>query len=414
MKSKKNEKQIFLYKNKKKNMNTLPLTPTTTTTLPTLYCVSKNGKTKEWRIKVEEFRTHSTIVISFGYTGSTRFIETTRTITKGKNVGKSNATTHHTQAILEANAKWKKKCDNEGFVQFVNVDHHQQQNADPIPLPMLAHDYKKQFSKIRFPCYLQPKLDGFRCLHPVGSGKLWSRQSKEFLNCDHIMNSLNQLKTEFNGITLDGELYCHNSLFEDLGVLRKKRLIAADHTKMKKIKYHIYDVVDESAPFEERLKVLERLSLFITSKKLESICVVSTTKIERQAQIKEYHLENVLKGYEGTMIRNSFSGYLQKFRSYDLQKYKDFQDSEFKIVGFTKEQGDLVVFICETENGVQFNVPCKGTRGERNSVYLEATKNPKNFIGKKLWVQFFEYTADHIPRFPKSYRAVRESIREFF
>lgn len=386
---------------------------TTSTTLPTLYCVSKNGKTKEWRIKVNGYTDYSTIVISFGYTGSTRFIETTRTITKGKNTGKSNATTHYTQAIAEANSKWKKKCDNEGFVEFADQIQAQDQSQlqDPIPLPMLAHDYKKQFSKIRFPCYLQPKLDGFRCLHKVGSDKLWSRQSKEFLNCDHIVKDLSKLKNEFEGITLDGELYCHGSLFEDLGVLRKKKLNAADIPKIKKIKYHIYDVVDESAPFEERLKILEKLNLFIKKVGLNSICVVKTEKIETQSQIKEEHARNVCLGYEGTMVRNSFSCYLQKFRSYDLQKYKDFQDSEFKIVGFTKEQGDLVVFICETDNGVQFNVPCKGTREERHSVYLEATKNPKNFIGKKLWVQFFEYTADHVPRFPKTYRTVRESIR---
>lgn len=382
----------------------------TTTTLPTLYCVSKNGKTKEWRIKVNRYTDYSTIIISFGYTGSSRFIETTRTVTKGKNEGKSNATTHHTQALAEANAKWKKKCDNEGFVQF--VDQPQTPISDPIPLPMLAHDYKKQFSKIRFPCYLQPKLDGFRCLHRVGTDKLWSRQSKEFLNCDHIIESLSKLTAKFEGITLDGELYCHGGLFEDLGVLRKKKLSKVDLTKMKKIKYHIYDIVDGSKTFEERLKILETLNLFIQEHKLESICTVETIKIEKQAQIKEGHSNYIQLGYEGTMVRNSFSCYLQKFRSYDLLKYKDFQDAEFEIVGITKEQGDLIVFICQNDNGVQFNVPCKGTREERHAVYLEAFKEPKKFIGKNLWVQFFEYTADHIPRFPKSYRAVRESIRQ--
>lgn len=391
-------------------------TPITTTTLPTLYCISKNGKTKEWRIKVEEFKEHSTIIISFGYTGSDRFIETTRTISKGKNTGKSNATTHHTQALAEANAKWKKKCDNEGFLQFIDIDsrskNEEAEKSEVIPLPMLAHDYKKQFAKIRFPCYLQPKLDGFRCLHHIGMGKLWSRQSKQFLNCEHILNDLSKLNFKFKDIILDGELYCHGGLFEDLGVLRKKKLTKNDLPKMKKVKYYIYDIVDESSSFEKRLESLENIKNFIVENKLENVCVVETTKISDINQIKVEHKKNICLGYEGTMIRNSFSEYLQKFRSYDLQKYKDFQDAEFRIVGFTKEQGDLVVFICENDNGVRFNVPCKGTREERHAVYLEITKSPEKFIGKSLWVQFFEYTADQIPRFPKSYRSARESIRE--
>lgn len=392
-------------------MNTttiLPTTttmPTTTTTLPTLYCNSKNGKTKEWRIKVEQFISYSNIIISFGYTGSTRFIETTRTISKGKNIGKTNATTHFTQALAEANAKWKKKCDNEGFVEFINNESQAEKEKEVIYLPMLAQDYKKHFSKIRFPCYLQPKLDGFRCLHTLGTSKLWSRVGKEFLNCDHILADLNKLNKDFKGITLDGELYCHGGLFEDLGVLRKKKLGNNDVSKMKKISYWIYDIVDENLTFEERLEKLKLLKQSLSNE--NSIRVLDTVKINTIGEIKEIHKENIEKGYEGTMIRNSFSKYLQKYRSYDLQKYKDFQDAEFTIVGYTKEQGDLIVFICETETKQLFNVPCKGTKDERHSVFLEA----KKYIGKKLWVQFFEYTADGIPRFPKSYRNVRESIR---
>jgi ATP-dependent DNA ligase len=387
------------------------VTTTTTTTLPTLYCQAKTGKTKEWRIKVNQFADHSTIVISFGYTGSTRFIETTRVITKGKNAGKSNATTHYTQALAEANAKWTKKRDNEGFVEFEKMGASLDHDTHSIPLPMLAHDFKKQSQKIRYPCYTQPKLDGFRCLYEPVTGKLWSRQSKEFLYCDHIINDLQKLNS---ALILDGELYCHGNPFEDLGILRKKKVTKEDLQKMKKITYHIYDVVDGSCEFKERLVQLELLKKQIRTLNLKSICIVDTTLVHSEKDIRENHLKNITAGYEGTMVRNSFGCYLQKYRSYDLQKYKDFQDHEFCIVDFAKEQGDLIVFVCETESGQRFHVPGKGTREERHQVYLETQSHPERFLNKKLWVQFFEYTADQIPRFPKTYRNVRESIRISF
>lgn len=397
------------------SMNSLSI-PIETTTFPTLYNLSKNGKTKEWKIRVESYIQNAKIITSFGYIDS-KTIETTRVISSGKNSGKINETTPYTQALAEATSKWKRKKETEFFVENRDLKMEDKERMN-IPLPMLAQDYTKHSAKIKFPCYIQPKLDGYRCLHTLGTAILWSRQSKQFLNCDHILDELSKLNQKITkdcitmkDLVLDGELYNHLGKFEDFGVLRKKTLRGDDHQKIRHIKYWIYDIVDDNLSFKDRLDVLKKLGDTIRELQLQNICVLDTYEVSKRDDIKEYHLKIVELDYEGTIIRNRDGKYTQKYRSYDLQKYKDFRDEEFQIVDFSKEQGDLIVFVCETKNGHRFNVQCKGTKEDRHEVYLDTQRSPERYLGKALWVQFFEYTADGVPRFPKSYRSVKESIR---
>jgi hypothetical protein len=106
-------------------------------------------------------------------------------------------------------------------------------------------------------------------------------------------------------------------------------------------------------------------------------------------------------------------GVKPKFRSYDLLKYKNFDDDEFEIAGITSEidtsgnNENLIVWICKNKDNKTFNVQSKGTKKERQELF----KIGKNFIGYKLWVQYFGFTNDGIPRFPKSMREGIQSIR---
>ena len=98
-------------------------------------------------------------------------------------------------------------------------------------------------------------------------------------------------------------------------------------------------------------------------------------------------------------MRNLDAPYEIKKRSYDLQKYKEFQDAEFEIIGFHEGKGDekgLVIWDCKTKTNKHFAVRPRGTREYRAKLFEEADK----YIGKKLTVMFQEYTGDLIPRFP--------------
>src|ERR1035437_8211993 len=185
-----------------------------------LYKKTSTGAIQQWDIRVNG----NEIVTTYGQVGG-KLQTTTETIREGKNAGKSNETTAEQQANLEAVATWQKKLKS-GYVQ--SIDDAQNDVTDDVieggVLPMLAPSKSYPFDpnlekKIVFPAFVQPKLDGARCIAIVVDGKatLWSRTRKPIYSAPHIVDALEEL-LPFGKFTLDGELYQHDyrNSFEDL------------------------------------------------------------------------------------------------------------------------------------------------------------------------------------------------------
>src|SRR5271170_7191502 len=105
------------------------------------------------------------IITRFGQLGTDSPQVTQDTVADGKNAGKANATTAVGQAEKEAAAKWTKQ-KKKGYVES-KADAEAEVTDAVIEgglLPMLAHKYKDFAKKIIFPCHVQPKLDGMRCI----------------------------------------------------------------------------------------------------------------------------------------------------------------------------------------------------------------------------------------------------------
>jgi DNA ligase-1 len=104
-------------------------------------------------------------------------------------------------------------------------------------------------------------------------------------------------------------------------------------------------------------------------------------------------------------------------RSTDLQKYKEFEDAEYRVVGFKEGDGlekGCVIWICETSLAPQetraspnevrlatgksqnFAVRPRGTHEARAALMAEADR----YVGQMLTVRYQELTTDGIPRFP--------------
>ena len=95
-------------------------------------------------------------------------------------------------------------------------------------------------------------------------------------------------------------------------------------------------------------------------------------------------------------------------RSKYLQKFKEFLEEEFKIVGFHEGSSDekgSVVWNCVTKDNQEFSVRPKGTFESRKKLFDEGDK----YIGKQLTVIFQEYSTEGIPRFP-----VGKAIRDIY
>ena len=70
---------------------------------------------------------------------------------------------------------------------------------------MLAHKYNPD--KADYPAYIQPKLDGVRCLFTKDGA--FSRAGNQFMNVEHIEKDLKPVFNKYPNLILDGELYNH-------------------------------------------------------------------------------------------------------------------------------------------------------------------------------------------------------------
>lgn len=341
-----------------------------------LYANASNGKIKTWEIESQG----NIMVIKSGYIDG-KLIENKKEIS-GKNIGKSCETSDEEQCISECKSKWKKKLDQQYTNNRNNIKEYSEQQ---ILLPMLAQKYNDRKHYLTFPCYIQPKLNGVRCIYQ--NGKFMSRNGKEYTTLKHLIPNLRGL-----GINIpDGEIYIHGMEFQEI-IRRVKKYRAG---KTEELQYWIYDQINER-PFD--IRHAEILSKFSNSN-FVSLIQVPTYVVNNEKEIKEYHNRWVREGFEGAIIRNTKGLYKIKHRSNDLLKYKEFIDDEFVIVGGHEGEGlekGAIIFEVETKEGETFSVRPKGTR----EIRIEWMNNIKSLIGKKITIRYQNLSEDGIPIFP--------------
>ena len=261
--------------------------------------------------------------------------------------------------------------------------------------PMLAHRYNEKKGDIKFPCFVQPKLDGVRCV--VVGNKLYSRNGNRFPVLPHIENELKLFNK--NNLILDGELFTDDINFEKIvGLVKKYKKSEEDEKNSLKIYLNVFDYIDSKLPFNKRLINLNQF--FEKNKNMKYIKQVKTEECPQEKNIEEFLEKYTKEKYEGLIIRNKSGLYEENTRSVHLQKLKKFIDEEFEIIDYTtpdqgKEVG-CVIWICRTKEGKQFSVRPSGNYQERKKLYREA----KKYIGKMLTVRYQELTNGHVPRFP--------------
>ena len=232
--------------------------------------------------------------------------------------------------------------------------------------PMLAYPVSDKPINYDEPVFMQPKLDGVRCLIQAEftnvfktlKVKAYSRTGKEWKNINHILQELVPFFDKYPDVILDGELYNHD--FKDdfesiISMVRKTKPKAEDMLKSaKNVQFHCYDIVDETKTFKER-------SEFITQAVPRNHCIkhVPTMLVPTESQGKVNHARNLDSGYEGSILRTN--DVYQCKRSHSLRKFKDFSDTEATIIGFVegkgKRKGTLGKFLMRDDDGIEFGCP---------------------------------------------------------
>lgn len=358
-------------------------------TFPTLYKRATTGALLQWTISVME----NCIITRFGQVDGA-IQETRDTVKAGKNLGKKNATTAETQAQLEAESKWRKQIERKGYVENRARAEAGETDTEGGIAPMLAQKFHEQEKKVVYPCYLQPKLDGERCIGDEEG--LWSRSRKAITGVPHIQRALVGLPR------VDGELYQHeyHDDFEQIMSFVRSKTPKEGHEI---VQYHVYDIPMEGT-FTERLAVLQVLRF------TEPLILVPTFVVADKAELTTKDLEFVGMGYEGSIVRNAHGTYEEGKRSMNLLKLKAFDDGEFPIVRVIEGRGRLAghagSITCLTAEGVEFEAKLKG----KTSFLKELFENETLWKGKMMNVRYKGFTnKNNVPRFPVGMR-IREVV----
>lgn len=360
---------------------------------PTLYKKTSTGASQMWQIEVNDNK----LITHWGQVNG-KIQEGIEVIKEGKNIGRSNETTPEQQALVQAESDWKGKLK-KGYVE--KLEDAKAGKTDSIIeggiFPMLAHKYSEQGHKIVFPAYAQPKLDGHRCIGSVKRGQpsLWSRTRKPITSMPHIIDDIAKT-TGGSTIDFDGELYNHQ-YHNDFEKLSHFIRLEEPEDGCDIVQYHIYDMADNRRTFKERLEILNTLKFG------PSVHIVETLLVNNEDELMEAFQYFLNEGYEGAIVRNANALYVNK-RSYDLQKVKEFDDSEFKVIGVEEGKGTMAgraIFVCETADGTRFNAKMVGKMSDLEK-YI---KKPSLAIGKQLTVKYQGLTGKNkVPRFPVALR----------
>jgi len=265
--------------------------------------------------------------------------------------------------------------------------------------PMLAYPVSKKPIDYKIKNFIQPKLDGVRCLIQYDNSEVtaYSRTGKQWKNINHIINDLKFFFQCNPDVVLDGELYNHDLKddFEKIISCVRKTKPTDEHRLESKqlVQFHCYDAI-----LSDRFKDVNWSGNFDLRNEWvhlnvpRTYCVkyVETHEVWAEKFAKQIHGINLSKGYEGSILRTN-SKYQSK-RSHSLRKFKDFHDSEATITSWVegkgKRTGTIGKFMAIDSEGIEFGMPVMDNFKKLQTNFKQMQK----WIGKTATFTYFERT----------------------
>lgn len=337
----------------------------------------------------------------------------------GKNIGKKNERNSFQQALITARGKFLKKQD-EGSTIVLSTATTTDTNVKFYP--MLAKNYKDFINKVIYPVYVQPKLDGVRCVTYLNTIKnptisnviMYSRQQKDYPSSksnDNIRELLLPILIKYynndtqQSVYLDGELYKNNVSLQQINSGTR-----GDNGDL--MEYHIYDMFYPSytnETFTMRTTLLKQIYMDLPATAKKYIQFVPTHLVETESANNYYYKMYLDKKYEGIMIRTTDGPYLKSsvkkseaLRAKYLLKRKEVFTDEFEVVDYTSgisgKEVDAIVWICTITSGKTFRVVPNITHEERYTIYKQCeSKFKSKYQGRMLTCEYRGKSDDDIP-----------------
>ena len=265
--------------------------------------------------------------------------------------------------------------------------------------PMLAYPVSTKPIDYNEKVYMQPKLDGVRCLIQCDNGvvKAYSRTGKEWKNIEHILFNLKPFFTFNPDVVLDGELYNHDlrDNFEQIiSCVRKTKPTTTHRLESSSlVRFHCYDVPSNPGRFDVRN---EWINLNVP----RNFCIhhVETHEVHAEKYALDLHKIFLNRGYEGSILRLNTE--YQCKRSHSLRKFKDFHDAEANITGWVegkgKRKGTIGKFTAIDVDENEFGMPVMGKFKDLQDNFEEM----KTWVGEVATFTYFERTKANSYRHP--------------
>jgi len=265
---------------------------------------------------------------------------------------------------------------------------------------MLAFAQQKKAINWNQTMFIQPKLDGVRCIFTKQGA--YSRSGKKFKNVQHLRRELKPFFAAHPTVVLDGELYNHD--FKDnfnkiISIVRTQHA-TKDQTL---IQFHCYDYVQttNNHSFDYRNRCIGRM---IQAYNLKYTIPVATVPVTNMGLAVINNNKNLKAGYEGSILRTNLP--YENKRSNNLLKFKAFEDTEATITGYVegkgKRSGTIGKFLAVDSNGITFGMPVMA----KYEIMRDMLNNADSYIGKVATFTFFQRTPAGSYRHPL-FKAIR-------
>jgi len=298
--------------------------------------------------------------------------------------------------------------------------------------PLLASNVE-DYSKLKFPAYVSPKLDGVRAM--MQNGRLVSRSLKPIPN--------KNVQEMFKGLPegLDGELIVGSPTNDPYR--KTVSVVMSDNKPVdfygdETVKFYVFDRIT-NMPFKARLSFFQHLAEEYANE-FPNLVVVPQILVGSLADLETAETEFLQAGYEGLMYRDP-EGIYKHGRSSEreqiLLKVKRFCDAEARIIEAYEEmenqnesfknelgrtarssakagkvgKGQLGGFHCVgvggVYDGVAFDVSSSSiTHNLRRAFWIDRA----DFPGRLVTYKYFPTGGDTRPRHPifKGFRDTRD------
>lgn len=305
---------------------------------------------------------------------------------------------------------------------------------------MLASAYdQKLIDKVKFPAYVQLKLDGMRfnaIVKQDSSGvgatvEFRSRNGKEININDYDFGFPFIYMAAGQNVVFDGELLIkENGQILDRktgnGILNKAVKGTQSEAEGALVCATLWDMIPlkdfeagvHKKPYEERVKLLSSAIMHASNPRIDLVAMQTVNNIEEAQSLFEQYLA---QGQEGIILKTKDMIWENK-RSKHQIKFKQVVENELRVVGYQwgtgKNEGLLGALVCESEDGIiKVNVGTGFTEEQR------ALITPDNIMGSIITVAYNVVINDKttgvyslfLPRFieVRMDKAVADSARDF-